>query len=123
VHVEVEVVDSHALLAFGAQPHLHPLRRGIPACDMRERVDIEVGGELAVQDAEHVPVELGGDARTVVVGRHQAIDVFHQVGPQQERVTGVQTRGEIGQEPGAGRRGQVADGAPEEGDDPCAVGG
>ena len=47
----------------GPQPHLDPLVLGVPERDVVERVDVEVGAQLAVEHAQHVAVELGGDAR------------------------------------------------------------
>jgi hypothetical protein len=40
--------------------------------DVLEPAEVEVGVELAVEDVEHVLVELGGDAGGVVVGGLEA---------------------------------------------------
>ena len=55
---------------------------------MLEGVEVEVGAELAVEDREHVLVELGGDALGVVVGGLEAAAVLDQVGAEQEVVAG-----------------------------------
>ena len=65
-HVEVAEVDE--LLRQRPQADVDPLVVGVPEGDVLEGVEIEVGVELAVEDVEDVLVELGGDARGVVVG-------------------------------------------------------
>ena len=74
----------------GAQPHLDALLVGVPARDVLERVEVEIGVEFAIDHREHVAVEPRRYARTVVVGAHQPIDVLDQVGAQQQAVTGLQ---------------------------------
>ena len=51
-----------------AQAHLDPLVLAVEERDVLEGVDVEVGAELAVDDVQHVAVELRRDARRVVVG-------------------------------------------------------
>ena len=51
-----------------AQADVDPLVVGVEEGDVLERVGVEVGVELAVEDVEHVLVELGGDPGGVVVG-------------------------------------------------------
>ena len=53
---------------------------------------VERGAQIAVQDAQHVLVELDGHARRVVVGGVEPPLRLHQVGAQQEPVTGAQHR-------------------------------
>src|SRR5262245_26388426 len=84
---------------------------------MLERVEVEVRAELAVEHAEDVAVERGGHACTVVVGGDQTATVLHEIGAEQEPVVVLERGVEVEQEPAALRRCQVADGAPEEGDD------
>ena len=88
---------------------------------MFERVEVEVGPELAVQHGEHVLVEPGGDARRVVVGGFDDRRVLDQVGPEHEPVVGPQQVRDAGQEGRPLRRLEVADRAPEEGDHPRAA--
>src|SRR5919205_1268117 len=77
-------VDVHAPL--GAQAHLDPLALAVVERHVVERVDVEVGAQLAVDHAQHVAVELRGDAGAVVVGRFDHGGVLHQIRPQQEVV-------------------------------------
>ncbi len=74
------------------QPHLDPLVTAIEERDVLERVRHEVGAELAVDDVEHVAVELGGDSGAVVVGRLDHGGVLDEVGPEQESVIGSEQR-------------------------------
>ena len=53
---------------------------------------VEVGVEQAVDDAQHVAVELGGGATRVVVSGLEGGDVLHQVDAEQEPVAGPQRR-------------------------------
>ena len=91
---------------------------------MRERVEVEVGVELAVEHAQHVAVELGGDARGVVVRGDEAVDVLHEVGAEQERVARRETARDRRRGTSRVRLGrEVADGAAEERDDAASAGG
>ena len=65
-------VEPDGLGGERAQADVHPLLAGVIAGDVLEGVEVEVGGELAVEDREDVLVELGGDAGGVVVGGLQA---------------------------------------------------
>ena len=71
---------------------------------MRERVGHEVGPELTVHDVQHVAVELGRDARRVVVGGDQAVGILHEVGAEEERVARGEAGGERGEEHRGARR-------------------
>ncbi|GBD46665.1 hypothetical protein HRbin41_01495 [bacterium HR41] len=53
---------------------------------MREGVGIEVGVEQAIQVAQHVAVELGGDTGRVVVGALDHRNVFDEIDPDQQAV-------------------------------------
>ena len=90
---------------------------------MRECSDVEVGVELAVQHAQDIAVELGGDAGRVVVRGNEPIDVLHEVGAEQERVAGRKTARHLGEELGAFLGREVADRAAEERDDAASAGG
>ena len=88
-HVEVERARRAPSARRRAQAHLDPLVR--PASNTAtcsKRVDVEVGVELAVQHAQHVLVELRGDARRVVVRGLEPVDVLDEVGAEQEVVVG-----------------------------------
>ena len=56
--VEAERRDVHAHPPARAQAHLDPLALAVEERDVLERVDVEVGAELAVEHAQHVAVEL-----------------------------------------------------------------
>ena len=88
----------------------------VPEGDVLERVEVEVGAELAVEDAEHVLVELGGDPGRVVVGGLQRRAVLDQVRAEQEVVVGPEQVRHPRQEAGALGGLEVADRAAEEGD-------
>ena len=60
--VEAERADAHVLARRGAQAHLDPLALAVEERDVLERVDVEVGVELAVEDVQDVAVELGRHA-------------------------------------------------------------
>ena len=96
------------------QPHLDAVVGLVPTGHVGEPLGHEVGPQVAVEDVEHVPVELRGDAGGVVVGGDQAVAVLHHVGAEQERVTGVHQRGQAVEEGRALVRCEVADRAPEE---------
>ena len=83
---------------------------------MLERVEVEVGVEFAVDHREHVAVEPRRHAGAVVVGAYQPAGVLHQVGAQQQGVTGLQRVRQRGQELGARPGRQVADRRAEEDD-------
>ena len=68
----------------GAKSHLDPFLGGIPARDVREGVDVEVGVELAVEHAQDVAIELGGDAGAVVVRGNEPSDILDEVGTEQQ---------------------------------------
>ena len=74
------------MCALRAQAHLDPLALAVEERDVLEGVDVEVGAELAVDDVQDVAVELGGDARRVVVGGLEHRRVLDEVGAQQEVV-------------------------------------
>ena len=78
---------------------------------------------VAVEHAQHVAIELGGDARGVVVRGNEAVDVLDEVGAEQERVAGCETARDLGEELRAFLGREVADRAAEERDDPASAGG
>ena len=120
--VEVDALEPHRLVGERAQADVHPLLLGVVAGDVLEGVEVEVGAELAVEDLEHVLVELGGDALGVVVGGLEADPVLDQVGAEQEVVAGEHQRRDPAHE-GAPLVGvEVADRAAEEGDQPLLAG-
>ena len=89
---------------------------------MLEVAGVEVGVELAVEDAQHVEVELGGDALAVVVGGLEHRRVLDQVGAEQQEAVVVEPRAQLAQEAPARAGGEVADRAAEEGDDARGAG-
>ena len=64
----------------------------VPEGQVLERLGIEVGVQLAVDDLEHVAVELGGHAGGVVVCGHQPILVLHEIGPEQQPIARPERR-------------------------------
>ena len=97
--VEPQPADVHVHPPLGAQAHLDPLALAVEEGDVLEGVDVEVGVELAVDDAQHVAVELGRDAGAVVVGGLEHRGVLDQVGAQQQVVdAGAQQLGDRAQE-------------------------
>ena len=106
------------MLAARAQAHLDPLVLGVEQGDVVEVLGVEVGVELAVEDAQDVAVELGGDALLVVVGGLQHARVLDQVGAHQQVVVGAEQAADRAQEATAAAGLEVADGAAEERDDP-----
>ncbi len=64
-------VDRDHLLALTHQVHLDALLGAVPDRAMRERREIEVPLQLAVDPYQQVLVERGGDAERIVVGEHQ----------------------------------------------------
>ncbi len=119
--VEGESLDPHALRALGTQAHLDPFVGRVPDRDVRERVGIEVGVELAVHDPQHVAVEVGGHARGVVVRGDEPVGALHEIGAEEEGVAGLEAAGDVGEERRARLGREIADGAAEEGDDARAV--
>ena len=80
--------------------------------DVLERVGLEVGAELAVEDAQHVAVELRRHARRVVVAPRPAGRVLDQVGAEQQRVArreGGARRRRRNRRAGAGSRLPIVD--------------
>ena len=84
--VEAERADVHVHVALRAQAHLDPLALAVEERDVLEGVDVEVGAELAVDDVQDVAVELGRDARRVVVGGLEHRRVLDEVGAEQQVV-------------------------------------
>jgi hypothetical protein len=79
-----------------------------------ERLQVEVGVELAVDDVQNVLVELGRDTGRVVVRGLETRPVLDQIGPQEEAIPWVHQGGDPGQEGAPSCRIEVADRAPEE---------
>ena len=80
--------------------------------------------ELVIQHPEHVPVELGGDALGVVVGRLDARDILPEIHAHEEAVTRPHRRAHPREQPDRRRRIEVPDRAAEEGvTAPAAAGG
>ena len=58
----------------GFEVHLDAGGIGVPASDVAEAGEIEVGAEVAIEAGEDVAVEGGGDALGVVVGADESGD-------------------------------------------------
>lgn len=81
--------------------------------DVVEEAEVEVGAEFAVEDVEHVLVEVGGDAGRVVVCADEDLGVLDQIGAEQQSVVAAER---VGQGAVAALLGvEVAEGAAEEG--------
>ena len=109
-------LDRHVMAR--PEPHLDPLVLVVPMRDMLERVDVEVRAEASVDDAQHVPVERGGDPGRVVVGPDEHFRVLHQIRAQQQPLPLVQDVPHRPEEHRALGGQEVPDRAAEEGDDP-----
>ena len=108
--------------AARAQAHLDPLPLAVVEGAVLEGLGVEVGAEPVVQHAQDVAVELGRDARRVVVGGVEARRVLHEVDADQEaRRRGASTRGRAAEERGQLVGVQVADRAGEEQQQPSAA--
>ena len=88
---------------------------------MLERVDDEVGVELAIDHVEHVLVELRRHALLVVVRGLEAGDVLDEVGAEQEVVVPAEHRRDVAQEHGTGVGQEVADRPAEERHEPATA--
>ncbi len=84
VHDEAGAGQRHLGGLLGAQPHLDPLLVLVPQGDVAEPVRIEVAPELLVEHAEHVAVEVGGDAGSVVIGGDEPLSVLDQIGADEQ---------------------------------------
>jgi hypothetical protein len=114
--------NRHPLRGGGPQPHLDPAPVGVPERHVLERRRVEVGTQFAVDDVQHVAVELGGDAGRVVVGGNQHVRRLHQVGAEEQPLARIQFGAQVVQELGAFGGHQVADGSAEERHQPGAAG-
>ena len=84
---------------------------------MVEALRLEVRSELTVDHVEHVAVEGGGDAGSVVVRRLEHVGALDEVGTEQQVVLGPQAACNSSEESSPGARREVADRAAEERDD------
>jgi hypothetical protein len=85
-----EVAHRRRHRTHRAQPHLDPLPLGVPQRDVGERVDVEVGVQLAVEHVQDVPVELRRHPRRVVVRGDEHCRVGHQRRAEQQVLAGPQ---------------------------------
>jgi hypothetical protein len=115
---QIERRDRHRVRLAGAQVHLHLRRLRIVERHVFEPVGIEVGTELAIDDAQDVAIELRREARRVVVRGLQRRRRLDQIDAEQQRVAGLQARCDGAQEPLIRGRLEVADRAAEVGDQP-----
>jgi hypothetical protein len=79
--------------------------------DVVEALGLEVGAELAVDDAQDVAVEGGRDAGGVVVRGLDAARVLDEVDAEQQRAVRPEQAADAAQEPAPGSGPEVADGA------------
>ncbi len=123
VHGQVQRAHERGVLAARAQAHLDPLVLAVEQGDVVEVLGVEVGVQLAVEHAQHVAVELGGDALRVVVGGLEHLRVLDQVGAHQQVVLGAEQAGDLAQHAPAAAGREVADRAAEERHDARSDGG
>jgi hypothetical protein len=102
--------------------HLDAAFVAVPAGAVDEGVEVEVGVEVAVEAAEDVEVEVGGDAGCVVVGGQDGGDGLvgagGEVGAEEEGVAGLEVGAEAAEDGVGFLRREVADaGADVEGED------
>ena len=89
IHNQVRLADAHDLVDARTQVHLDALRLFVVADDVRELAQVEIALQFAIDAAQQVQVERGGDAGGIVVGVQQLRGGFHQVRAQQQRVAGA----------------------------------
>src|SRR5258707_556295 len=86
---------------------------------MLERVRVEVGAELTIEDTEDVAVESCRNAPRVVVRGHQAVAILDEVDTEQEPVLRGERRIQVEQEAAALQGIEIADRAAEKGEQPA----
>src|SRR6201999_3576412 len=96
VRGQVERVEVDVLVDERAQADVDLLGPLVEGVDVLEGGEAEAPAQLAVQHAEDVLVEFGGDARRVVVGELEPVDVLDQVGAEQQVVGRVEQGGDAG---------------------------
>ena len=84
IHNQVRLADADDLIGARAQVHLDALRFFVVADDVLELAQVEIALQLAVDAAQQVQVERGGDAGGVVVGIEELGSGLHQVRAQQQ---------------------------------------
>ena len=97
------------------EPEVHPLHVRVPERHVAERVEVEVGPELAVEHGERIGHEGRGHPVGVVVGRDQPVGALDQVGAEQQPVAGLEGVGQRAQEGATLLDIEVADRAAQEG--------
>src|SRR5262245_44341595 len=106
--------EGHDRLAREAREDLDPVERLVVVGDVLDRLDVEVGAELAVHAREVVAREGGAHAGAVVVGRLERAHVLHQVDAHQKVIAGGEARRYAIEEVAHLLRVEVADRAAEE---------
>src|SRR5262245_49405155 len=100
--------------------HLDALGDAVVEGQVGEGLGLEVGVNAAVDDAQDVPVELGGNSSGVVVRHFQRSHVLDQVDAQQEQVAGSEKLPYLREKVVPSGSVQVANGASKEEDEPPA---
>ena len=93
--------DLTVIRARRAQPHLDPLVLAVEEGDVLEGLDVEVGAELAVEDAQDVAVELAVTPAVVVGGLRIRGSLTRSVPSRRWSIAGSQQPRERAQEAGA----------------------
>jgi hypothetical protein len=112
--VEREAPEACLDALQGDEAHLDAREPRVVERPVGEGGRVEVAAELAVEDEEHVLVELRGDPARVVVGGVQARVRLDEVDAEQEAVLALQHGAHAEQEGHALGRLEVADGRAEE---------
>src|SRR5215813_1509515 len=102
--------DLHLLTFAARKVHFDATALAIVESVMTERVEIEVGSELAVDARKQVEVEFRGDTRGVVVGSVEDARVLDEVDTDDQRGLGAQHAAGMAKESAGVMRFEIADG-------------
>ena len=82
--------DRHPLVSFGAQVHFYTAFVLVEADRVLELRQVKISVQFAIDASQQIQIEGCGDAQRIVVGIEQLGNRLLQVGPQQQRVAGLQ---------------------------------
>ena len=90
VKIEIRVLDTYILLLRALEVHLDPRLGGIPPHAMTEASAVKVRPQFPIEAMQDVQIERRSDSITVVICSQESALVFHHVGTEQQRVSGLQ---------------------------------
>src|SRR6185369_14123221 len=88
--VEIELLDSHALVDVAFDINLDSPGFGVIKGAMTEVVQIERAIQLAIDSREHVEIESRCHAQCIVVSRFQNRWIFFEIRAEQKRVAFIE---------------------------------